>query len=73
MQITKKRREWVPKTNSVYIYSHEKAAYIFSWLRWITLKGLPFSFVEDNLTAEYTTLKRITRQTLITYLEKLTP
>ena len=51
----------------------KKASNIFSWLRWITLKRLPFSFVEDNLTAEYTNLKPITRQTFVTYLEKLTP
>ena len=51
----------------------KKASNIFSWLRWITLKGLPFSFVKDNLTAEYTNLKHITRQTFVTYVEKLPP
>ena len=50
----------------------KKASNIFSWLRWISLEGLLFPFVEDNLTAEYTKLKPITRQTFVTYLEKLT-
>ena len=51
----------------------KKVTNIYSWVRWITLKGLPFSYVDDILTAKFTTLEPITRQTFVSYLEKLTP
>ena len=49
-----------------------RARNIYSWLRWICCKGLPFTFVEDPLTRAFTNLDPICRITFMNYMEKVT-
>ena len=49
-----------------------RARNIYSWLRWICCKFLPFTFVEDPLTRALTNLDPICRNTFMDYMEKVT-
>ena len=45
---------------------------LYGWPGWSTNSGLPFSFVEQNLTGTYTKLKPISRTAFMKYLDLLT-
>ena len=38
----------------------------------MTIKGLPFSFVEDESTRQFSELEPISKQSLLSYMEKNT-
>ena len=49
-----------------------RARNIYSWLRLICCKGLPFTFVEDPLTRAFTNLDPICGKSFMKYKEKVT-
>ena len=50
----------------------KKAENVFSWVKWVTIKGLPFSFVEDESTRQFSKLEPISKQSLLSYMKKIT-
>ena len=44
----------------------------FGWLHWVISGLKPFSFVKEPLTREYSKLEKISRNTLIIHIDKLT-
>ncbi|KAL0243090.1 hypothetical protein GEMRC1_005651 [Eukaryota sp. GEM-RC1] len=47
------------------VYTSEKCRRYFSWLDWVITDGLPFSFVQNDCTLEYTKLKPIAYNTFM--------
>ena len=50
----------------------KKAENVFSCVKRVTIKGLPFSFVEDESTRQFSKLEPISKQSLLSYMEKIT-
>ena len=50
----------------------DKVTCIYGWLDWIISNGYPFNFCENAVTKKYSSLKPISKKTLIKYLELLT-
>jgi len=50
----------------------DKAKNVFGWLDWVCSNLLPFNFVADQKTREYSTLSPISINSLMSYMEKVT-
>jgi hypothetical protein len=53
------------------VFINKKTNTVFSWLEWIVMDQLPFSFIERDLTRKYTNLNTLSVDSLSKYLRLL--
>lgn len=66
-ELEKYKKSGAPFTQTCFM--DPKAKNIYNWIDWVVEKNLPFNWVEDKLTRQYSNLKEICTKTLKKYME----